>query len=85
ALKSTLQEGVNARVPGIEAAISTSEILLWSSSGRQACLEKSQPLNTTHLFGLGSIGKVFVAVVIFQLMEEKALTLSTNLAMVLER
>ncbi|KAL5323690.1 hypothetical protein ACEPPN_008231 [Leptodophora sp. 'Broadleaf-Isolate-01'] len=82
-LQSILQDSVDAGVPGIVAAISNSQGLVWSSSAGQASLEKSQPVDMTYLFGIGSITKVFVAVVIFQLIEEKRLTLSTKLGEIL--
>ncbi|KAG4440733.1 hypothetical protein IFR05_003777 [Cadophora sp. M221] len=85
ALQSALQGSVDAGVPGIVAAISTSKGLIWSSSAGQASLEKSQLVDTTYLFGIGSITKVFVAVVIFQLIEEKKLALSTKLGEILSQ
>ncbi|KAH7395460.1 beta-lactamase/transpeptidase-like protein [Cadophora sp. MPI-SDFR-AT-0126] len=79
ALQATLQESVDAGVPGIVAAISSSKGLLWSSSAGYADIEDSKSANTVHVFGIGSITKVFVAVVILQLIEEKKLTLTTKL------
>ncbi|KAL2071983.1 hypothetical protein VTL71DRAFT_11326 [Oculimacula yallundae] len=84
ALESILQENVNAGIPGIVASISTSKGHIWSSAAGLSSLEDSQLLDTSHLFGIGSITKLFVAVVIFQLIEEKNLNLSTKLCDIIE-
>ena len=46
-------------------------------------METSKDIDINNIFGIGSITKVFVAVVIFQLIEERKLTLSTRLGDIL--
>ncbi|KAE8442957.1 hypothetical protein EG329_002495 [Mollisiaceae sp. DMI_Dod_QoI] len=75
-LQSVLQAGVNAGVPGLSAAISTSKGILWQSSAGFAEIESNRLIDTSQLFGIGSITKVFVTVVILQLVDEKRLSLS---------
>ncbi|CZR67158.1 uncharacterized protein PAC_17057 [Phialocephala subalpina] len=76
ALQSTLQAGIDAGVPGLSAAISTSKGIIWKSSAGFADIETLSRVNTSHIFGIGSITKVFVAVVILQLVDEKLLKTS---------
>lgn len=83
ALQATLQESVDAGVPEIVAAISSSKGIPLSSSTNCAEIETSKDIDINNVFGIGSITKVFVAVVIFQLIEERKLTLSTRLGDIL--
>ncbi|RFU34737.1 hypothetical protein B7463_g1625, partial [Scytalidium lignicola] len=76
ALQSTLQSGIDAGVPGLSAAIKTSNGILWQSSAGLANITTKDTINSSNLFGIGSITKVFIAVVILQLLDEKLLTIS---------
>jgi D-alanyl-D-alanine carboxypeptidase len=84
-LQSTLQEGIEVGVPGLSAGICSSQGILWQSSAGLIDVEAQKPVNKTHLFGIGSITKVFVSVVILQLVDEKKLRLSVTLGDILDR
>jgi D-alanyl-D-alanine carboxypeptidase len=73
ALQSTLQSGLDAGIPGLSAAISTSNGIIWQSTAGYANIGSQEPINSNHVFGIGSITKVFVAVVILQLVDENLL------------
>ncbi|KAF7960322.1 hypothetical protein EAE96_000009 [Botrytis aclada] len=79
-LRSILQGGINAGVPGVSAAIATSKGIIWRDSAGFAVLEKNIPINDSTVFGIGSITKVFVAVVILQLIEESQLNVSDKIS-----
>ncbi|TGO46833.1 hypothetical protein BCON_0305g00030 [Botryotinia convoluta] len=79
-LRSILQSGINAGVPGVSAAIATSKGIIWRDSAGFAVLEKNIPINDSTVFGIGSITKVFVAVVILQLIDESRLNVSDKIS-----
>ncbi|TGO36370.1 hypothetical protein BHYA_0127g00260 [Botrytis hyacinthi] len=79
-LRSILQSGINAGIPGVSAAIATSKGIMWQDSAGFAVLEKNIPIDDSTVFGIGSITKVFVAVVILQLIEESQLNLSDRIS-----
>jgi D-alanyl-D-alanine carboxypeptidase len=64
ALQSTLQDSIDAGVLGLSAAISTSRSIIWQSTAGFADLSAKSPITNKRIFGIGSIAKVFVAVVI---------------------
>lgn len=80
ALTRSLQEQLDAAVsqgiPGIVAAIADSGGIRWTGSAGVAKLQTGEALRADHLFGLGSITKTFVAVVVHQLAEEGKLSLT---------
>ena len=76
ALQSTLQSGIDAGIPGLSAAISTSNGIIWQSTAGYANIGSQEPINSNHVFGIGSITKVFVAVVILQLVDENRLRIT---------
>jgi D-alanyl-D-alanine carboxypeptidase len=76
ALQSTLQSGIDAGIPGLSAAISTSNGIIWQSTAGYANIVSQEPINSNHVFGIGSITKVFVAVVILQLVDENRLRIT---------
>lgn len=82
-IDAILQQGVAAGVPGLSAAI-TSARGHWTFTAGLSDLENHQPVTPTHLFGIGSITKVFTAVVIFQLIEEGKLQLSDTVSKLLD-
>ena len=84
ALQSVLQEGIEAGVPGLSAEICSSRGTLWQSSAGLIDIEAQKPVDKTHLFGIGSITKVFVSVVILQLVDEKKLRLSDTVGAILD-
>jgi len=75
ALNSLLQEAVDSGIPGVSVAIANSESLLWSGVAGKADIITNAPVQADHLFGIGSITKTFVAVIILQLVEEGSLSL----------
>ena len=75
ALNSLLQEAVDSGIPGISVAVANSESLIWSGVAGQADVISNTAVQTDHLFGIGSITKTFVAVIILQLVEEGLLSL----------
>ncbi|KAF7914125.1 uncharacterized protein EAF01_000531 [Botrytis porri] len=68
-LRSILQSGINAGVPGVSAAIATPKGITWRDSAGFAASQKKIPINDSTAFGIRSITKVSVAVVILQLIE----------------
>ena len=76
-----MQNGINAGVPGVSAAIATSKgIIIWRDSAGFAALEKTTLINDSTIFGIGSITKVFVAVIILQLIDESQLNVSDKIS-----
>ena len=83
ALQETLAKAVEAGVPGLSAAIASSQGILWQFTAGRVDLKANQPVETRHLFGIGSITKAFVAVVILQLVDEGLLKLEDTLEVLL--
>ncbi|KAM6481822.1 beta-lactamase/transpeptidase-like protein [Trichoderma sp. SZMC 28011] len=79
ALQKCLQDGVEIGVPGITAAVASSEGLLWSGTAGLANVETKSPFTLEHVAGIGSITKVFMSVVILQLIEERRLSIDDTL------
>lgn len=82
-IDAILQESIAAGVTGLSAAI-TSSRGHWTFVAGVSDLESQQPITSTHLFGVGSITKVFTAVVIFQLIEEGKLQLTDTVSKFLD-
>jgi D-alanyl-D-alanine carboxypeptidase len=82
-LQSILDSSIAAGVPALSASICTSTLTIWSSAAGFSDLSTQTPIIDTHLFGIGSITKVFVAVVILQLIDEKLLKLSDTISSIL--
>ncbi|KAH8647784.1 D-stereospecific peptide hydrolase [Xylariales sp. PMI_506] len=83
-LDAILQKGVDAGAPGLSAAVCSSHEVLWQSAAGFADLSNDQPLHSSHVFGIGSITKMFVAVVILQLVDESSLKLSNTVGELLK-
>lgn len=81
-INTILHDSVTAGVPGISAAISSAQGK-WTFTAGVSDLGSLEPVETTHLFGIGSISKMFTAVVIFQLIDEKRLQLSDSVSKIL--
>jgi len=79
-LQSLLGGGVAMGIPGIAGAVATSEGVVWSGVAGLADLQTGTPVRSDMLFGIGSITKTFVAVVILQLAEEGLLDLDATAA-----
>jgi D-alanyl-D-alanine carboxypeptidase len=82
-LQEILDSSTAAGVPGISALIRTSTQVLWSSTAGFSNLSTRSPINDGHIFGIGSITKVFVTVVILLLVEENLLKLSDTVSSIL--
>ncbi|CCD56444.1 similar to D-Ala-D-Ala carboxypeptidase B [Botrytis cinerea T4] len=69
------------RRKGVSAAIATSKgIIIWRDSAGFAALEKTTLINDSTIFGIGSITKVFVAVIILQLIDGSQLNVSDKIS-----
>ncbi len=79
-LKAILAGSVTAGVPGLSATIATAD-RHWNLTA--GLVDEVAPVEPSHIFGIGSITKVFVAVVILQLVEEGKLHLSDTVGKVL--
>ena len=79
ALQATLEQSIDVGVPGLSAQVSTSQGILWQSSAGFIDIELKKPVDEKDMFGIGSITKVFVAVVILQLVDELKLDLMDTL------
>ncbi|KAI1293163.1 D-stereospecific peptide hydrolase [Xylaria venustula] len=82
-LESLLQKSVNSGAPGVTAAIASSGKIVWESGKGLSDIAGGKSLNVSHHFGIGSITKVFVAVVILQLIDESKLNLATTVGDIL--
>ncbi|KAK9423192.1 putative D-Ala-D-Ala carboxypeptidase [Seiridium unicorne] len=83
-LDAILQEAINAGVPAVSAAIHSSQGVLWESSNGLADIQAQRPIGNGDLFGIGSITKLFVTVVVLQLVDEKRLRLSDTVGKLLD-
>ena len=82
-LQKCLQAGVANGVPGISAHISSSKGALFSSVFGFTHIQNQGPLASVslgpqHVFGIGSISKVFMSLITLQLVDEKKLALDDS-------
>ncbi|MFT5141801.1 MAG: D-alanyl-D-alanine carboxypeptidase [Rhodothermales bacterium] len=82
-LQALLDAGIEKGIPGLSAVVATSEGVVWSGVSGMANLQTGAPVRPDMLFGIGSITKTFVAVVVLQLVEEGLLDVSATSADVL--
>ena len=82
-LQVLLDETVAEGIPGISAAIATRDGVVWRGVAGKADLKTGAPVHPDMLFGIGSITKTFIAVVILQLVEEGQLDLNATAASLL--
>lgn len=82
-LQAFLDESVSDGVPGISATVATRDGVVWTGVAGMADLQTSAPVRPNMLFGVGSITKTFVAVVVLQLAEEGRLDLNVTAASLL--
>lgn len=82
-LQAALESAVARGAPGISAAIATRDGVIWTGTAGYADLEARKPIQTSNLFGVGSITKVFVTTVIMQLAQEGRLNLDSTAADIL--
>ena len=75
ALQKLLIQGVEKGVPSISAYIKSSNGTLWSGVAGVPDVETTQPIADNHVYGIGSISKVFLSLTTLQLIDEKKLGL----------
>jgi CubicO group peptidase (beta-lactamase class C family) len=67
-------------IPGLMIALVTRDSVIFSGGFGYADLEEKIPVNSTHLFRLGSITKSFAALAIFKLVREGKLSLDDKVS-----
>ncbi|EXA46423.1 beta-lactamase [Fusarium oxysporum f. sp. pisi HDV247] len=82
-IKAILRDSADAGVPGLSVAV-CSLYKTWTFTRGVSNLRSLEPVETKHLFGIGSITKIFVAVIVLQLVEEGKLRLSDTVSALLE-
>lgn len=75
ALEAVLQHEVGRGAPGLSAAVANGRGVVWTGVAGLADIRQGSPLDEAHVFGIGSITKVFVVVAVLQLAEEGRLDL----------
>lgn len=78
-LQALIDEIAPALVPGMAMAIGNSRGLVWQGAAGYTDFERQTLACPECVFGVGSITKVFVAVVILQLVEEQRISLDHTL------
>ena len=78
ALNTHLAETLESDIPGLSVAVANADSVLWTGVAGFADLQQSSAVQPDHLFGIGSITKTFVAVVILQLVEEGRLSMQAT-------
>jgi D-alanyl-D-alanine carboxypeptidase len=79
-LQALMDEAVHRDIPGISIAIANRDRLIASLSAGVSNVLTSDPIRSSMLFGIGSITKTFIAVVILQLIEENELRVQDTAA-----
>lgn len=82
-LQILLNEAVSNGIPGISVAVATRDGVVWTGVAGKADVHTAAPVRSDMLFGMGSITKTFVAVVMLQLAEEGRLDLKATAASLL--
>lgn len=82
-LQSALESAIAKGAPGLSAAIATRQGVIWTGTAGYADIKARTPIQTSNLFGVGSITKVFVTTVIMQLVQEGRLDLDNTAAKIL--
>lgn len=82
-LQAALDSAVAKGAPGISAAIATRGGVIWTGTAGYADIKARTPIQTSNLFGVGSITKVFVTTVVMQLAQEGRLNLDSTAADIL--
>jgi D-alanyl-D-alanine carboxypeptidase len=77
-LQSLLDKTITSGLPGISMAIANKNGIVWSGASGWYDREEKISISKDHLFGIGSITKTFVAVVILQLAEEGLINLNAT-------
>jgi D-alanyl-D-alanine carboxypeptidase len=77
-ISAALNRVVAQGTPGLSVAIGNSCGVIWSGAAGEADVVAHRPMSNMDLLGIGSITKVFVAVVVLQLAEEGKLNLNST-------
>jgi D-alanyl-D-alanine carboxypeptidase len=81
-LQTMLDEGVNRMgVPGMQAYVRTSDGLIWSGVSGTVDLRRRQPMDQDDVLRVGSVTKIFTAVIILKLVEAGQLSLEDPLSL----
>jgi len=83
ALQSGLRQWVAGGFPSLSAAVATTCGVVWTGAAGEADVTTHRPASASDLYGIGSITKTFVAVVVLQLVEERKLRLDETPAGIL--
>ncbi len=71
-------------IPGLAVLVKEGEDILFEDYLGYANLAQQTPLDSTHLFPIASISKIFASVLIFQLVEEGKLSLDSSVYSIVE-
>ncbi|KAI9742376.1 MAG: hypothetical protein M1818_003909 [Claussenomyces sp. TS43310] len=74
-LQAVLQKAVEAGVPGMSGVIACKLGVLWQGCAGRADLLGNVPITEKHIFGIGSITKVFVSTITLEMVEEERIAL----------
>jgi D-alanyl-D-alanine carboxypeptidase len=77
-LADSLERSTRGGPPALSAAIATRRGVIWTGVAGLADLGAGLAIDEANVFGIGSITKLFVAVVILQLIEQHRLALDAN-------
>ena len=74
-LQAAIEKGVKMGAPSISAAVASPKGVLWTGVAGVRSIEPPEPVRPDDYYGIGSITKPFIAVIIHQLADEGALRL----------
>jgi CubicO group peptidase (beta-lactamase class C family) len=74
AFQNQLNLAVEAGLPGVSAAVGSQGRIIWQGQAGFSDVTKEAAVSPEHIFGVGSITKVFASVVTLQLHEEKRIS-----------
>ncbi|MDB9724463.1 beta-lactamase family protein [bacterium] len=77
-IKNYLEAAVNEGIPSLSLAVANKDGIVCAYTAGMADIGLDLPAAEDHLFGIGSITKTFVAVIILQLVEEGHLSLEST-------
>jgi CubicO group peptidase (beta-lactamase class C family) len=77
--EALLKNYINANEPGMAVIVEKNGKILFSDAHGMANLELAVPLNTQHVFSIGSISKEFTATAIIMLLEQGKLKLQDDI------
>lgn len=78
ALQAAIEKGVTMGAPSIVAAVATRDGVLWTGAAGVRNLQSGEPARLNDYYGIGSITKPFISVIIHQLADEGVLNLAAT-------